>query len=152
MIQVLPRVLLNSSRQRWYSLGRTKVRGKKSHLDASVWPKSFSRFLRCLLRFFTMRFLRQSWNINQKDRKWASLAHIWIITVPNYSLTSNWFRKWLILTCSSMYKWLELSLIQARSHQMKSQSSFLGDRQDRLPSRPDNSNHVKIKSSAPLTL
>lgn len=38
-----------------------------------------------------------------------------------------------------MYKWSEFSLIQARSHQMKSQSSLLEDRQGRLPSRCNNS-------------
>lgn len=57
------------------------------------------------------------------------------LQIPAGSLTSYWFRKWFILTCSSMYKWSEFSLIQARSHQMKSQSSLLEDRQGRLPSR-----------------
>lgn len=68
MIQVLPGVLLNSSTKRGYSLGSVKVQGKKSHWDASVRPMSRSRFFRCLLRFFTMRFLRLSWNV--KHRNW----------------------------------------------------------------------------------
>lgn len=85
MIQVLPRVLLNSSKQRWYSLGRTKVRGKKSHLDASVWPKSFSRFFRCLFRFFTMRFLRQSWNMNHKKEEMGNVTS----NLDNYSSKSQ---------------------------------------------------------------
>lgn len=38
-----------------------------------------------------------------------------------------------------MYKWSEFSLIHARSHQMKSQSSLLGERQSRMPSRCNDS-------------
>lgn len=69
MIQVLPGLLLNSSTKRWYSLGSAKVQGKKSHLDASIRPISLSRFFRYLFRFFTMRFLRVSCNINHRNKE-----------------------------------------------------------------------------------
>lgn len=68
MIQVLPGLLLNSSTKRWYSLGSAKVQGKKSHLDASMRPISRSRFFLYLLRFFTIRFLRVSCSIKQRNR------------------------------------------------------------------------------------
>lgn len=69
MIHVLPGVLLNSSTKMWYSLGRVKVRGKKSHLAASERPASLSRFFRSRLRFFTVRFLRVSWKVREKKLK-----------------------------------------------------------------------------------
>lgn len=88
MIQVLPGVLLNSSTKRWYSLGSAKVQGKKSHLDASIRPTSLSRFFRCLLRFFTMRFLRVSWNIRHRTPNTILHFHdclIMLLEIPVYS-------------------------------------------------------------------
>lgn len=69
MIQVLPGVLLNSSTKMWYSLGRVKVRGKKSHLAASERPASLSRFFRSRLRFFTVRFFRVSWKLVKTNKQ-----------------------------------------------------------------------------------
>lgn len=82
MIQVLPGVLLNSSTKRWYSLGSAKVQGKKS-----MRPTSLSRFFRCLLRFFTMRFLRVSWNIRQRNREHhIAFACLFNDVIGNFSL------------------------------------------------------------------
>lgn len=69
MIQVLPGLRLNSSTKRWYSLGSSKVRGKKSHFAASKRPDSRSRNFRYLFRFFTMRFFLVSWNKTREEAK-----------------------------------------------------------------------------------
>lgn len=154
MIHVLPMVLLNSSRKRWYSLGRTKVQGKKSHLDASIRPMSFSRLFRCLLRFFTMRFLRHSWSGNRKDRN----VHLNNIKSPfpgpNHwrSLTSYWFWKWFILMWSSTHKWSKLSFIQPRSHQLRSHSSFLPEKRPGCFQNDDVNANVTIGGRTWLTL
>ena len=42
-----------------------------------------------------------------------------------HCLTSEWLRKWFILTCSSMYMWSKFSLSQPISHQLKSHSLSL---------------------------
>lgn len=88
MIQVLPGVLLNSSTKMWYSLGRVKVRGKKSHLAASERPASLSKFFRSRLRFFTVRFFRVSWNVKQTKIKRVALQFSEQVTAPCYYIVT----------------------------------------------------------------